>query len=54
VTYYLVGLVGYLAKALKGFDGRVDPELVQGVSIPFIAGLMFYGLRKARRGLAHD
>lgn len=54
VTYYIVGLVGYAAKAFKAAGGRVDPDLAMGLSIPVIAGLMAWGLRKMRRAVAHD
>ncbi len=54
VTYYIVGLVGYAAKALKAAGGHVDPDLVMGLSIPVIAALMALGLRKVRRAVAHE
>lgn len=54
VTYYIVGLVGYAAKAFKAAGGHVDPDLVMGISIPIIAGLMALGLRKVRRAVAHE
>ena len=53
VTYYIVGLVGYLAKGWKAAGGRVDPDIAMGVSIPVIAALMYWGLRKTR-ALVHQ
>ena len=54
VTYYIVGLVGYLAKGAKAASIPVDPDVAMGVSIPIVAGLMALGLRKTRRLLDHD
>jgi len=54
VTYYIVGLVGYAAKAAKASGARLDPDLAMGLSIPVIAALMAFGLRKVRRAVAHE
>jgi uncharacterized membrane-anchored protein len=52
VTYYLVGLVGYAAKALKS-NGLLplDIDLVTGASIPLIAVLAALGIRRIRRSV---
>jgi uncharacterized membrane-anchored protein len=49
VTYYVVGLVGYGAKALKAAGVRIDPDLAMGISIPVVAILVALGVRKIRR-----
>jgi len=54
VTYYIVGLVGYAAKAFKAAGGHIDPELTMGLSIPFVAGLIALGLRKMHQAVAHE
>ena len=54
VTYYVVGLVGYAAKGFKAAGGHIDPDLIMGLSIPVIAALMAFGLRKVRRAIAHE
>ena len=54
VTYYIVGLVGYLAKGARAANAPVDPDIAMGISIPIVAGLMALGLRKTRRLLDHD
>jgi uncharacterized membrane-anchored protein len=51
ITYYVVGLVGYAAKAYKAAGGRVEPDLVMGIAIPIVAGLMALALRRVRRRL---
>jgi len=54
ITYYLVGLVGYAAKALKAAGLAVDPELAMGVSIPLVALLAALGIRHVRRRVTRD
>ncbi len=53
ITYYVVGLVGYAAKALKA-SGRhgVDPDVAVGIAIPIVALLAALGLRYVRRSIA--
>lgn len=52
VTYYVVGLVGYVAKGVKAGGGRLDPDLATGIAIPVVAVLVALGLRRARTLLA--
>lgn len=52
VTYYIVGLVGYLAKGLYGVGLRVDAGLVTAISIPVVAGLVALAVRRVRRSVA--
>jgi uncharacterized membrane-anchored protein len=52
IVYYVAGLIGYLAKAAHGAGLHVDVDLVVGVSIPLVAALMFWSLKKMRRKLA--
>ncbi len=52
ITYYLVSLVGYLAKATADLGLSVPYDLVTGLSIPFVAALVWYGVRRAKRLLA--
>jgi uncharacterized membrane-anchored protein len=49
ITYYVVGLVGYGAKALRAAGVAVDPDLVMGVAIPIVAILAALGARYVRR-----
>lgn len=49
ITYYLVGLVGYAAKALKSAGVALDVDLVIGVSIPIVAVIAALGIRYVRR-----
>jgi uncharacterized membrane-anchored protein len=54
ITYYLVGLVGYAAKALKSAGYAVDPEIVMGVSIPLVALLAALGIGYVRRTVTKE
>ncbi|ADE14946.1 conserved hypothetical protein [Nitrosococcus halophilus Nc 4] len=49
ITYYVVGLVGYLAKAAKAAHLPINPDLAIGISIPVVALLVALGVRKIRR-----
>ena len=49
ITYYVVGLVAYAAKALEAGGLRVHTELSTGVAIPVVAGFVWYGVRRIRR-----
>lgn len=48
ITYYVVGLVGYGAKALKAAGVNVNSDLVTGLSIPVVAIAVALGVRHIR------
>jgi uncharacterized membrane-anchored protein len=54
IVYYVAGLVGYGAKALKATGVHVEPDLVVGLSIPIVAVLVVLALRRAHRGVARS
>ncbi len=49
IVYYVAGVVGYLAKALKAGGLHVEPDLVVGIVIPIVAVLVMVEVRRARR-----
>lgn len=49
ITYYVVGLVGYLAKGLKALHLPVDPEAAAAVAVPVVAIGAWLALRHVRR-----
>ena len=49
IVYYVVGLVGYSAKALKSAGWSIDPEIIAGVAIPVVTGVVILALRSAHR-----
>jgi uncharacterized membrane-anchored protein len=54
ITYYVIGIVGYFAKALKAAGMRVDPDVAVGAAIPLVVGLVAWALRRARRHIEGD
>lgn len=51
ITYYAAGLVSYVAKGLQESGLAIDPTLVTAVSVPLVAGLVWFGVRRVRRGV---
>jgi uncharacterized membrane-anchored protein len=49
IVYYVAGVVGYLAKALKAGGLHVEPDLVVGIVIPIVAVLVLVEVRRARK-----
>jgi uncharacterized membrane-anchored protein len=52
ITYYAVGLVGYVGKALKSAGAPVDPDLLAGAALPLVAAAVLLAVRRARRHLS--
>lgn len=52
VSYYVVGLIGYLAKGTHVLGDAIVPELVTAASVPFAIFVVWWLVRKTRR--AHD
>ncbi|MGL4573703.1 MAG: DUF3422 family protein [Burkholderiaceae bacterium] len=51
ILYYLVGLIGYAAKAANAAGLAVKPDVVTGISIPIIAVLLIIAVRRTRKRL---
>ncbi len=49
ITYYVAGLIGYLAKAGSATGLPLNPDLVVGISIPCVAILTALAIRQMRR-----
>jgi uncharacterized membrane-anchored protein len=54
ICYYVAGLVGYGAKALKAGGLPLDADLLVGLSIPVVAIGVVAAVRRARRRVAAD
>jgi uncharacterized membrane-anchored protein len=48
ISYYVVGLVGYATKGLKGLGLHVNPDLVMGVAVPFAVVAVWWTLRRVK------
>jgi uncharacterized membrane-anchored protein len=49
VSYYVVGLVGYVAKGASIFGHAFAPEIVAAASVPVAILLVWWGVRRVRR-----
>lgn len=49
VSYYVVGLIGYAAKAAKAAGAAVNTDIVTGVAIPIVVVIAALGIRHIRR-----
>ena len=54
IVYYMAGLVGYGAKALKAAGLPLSPDLVTGAAIPLLGALAWWTLRRVHARIAHD
>ena len=53
VTYYGVGLIGYLAASLPLADYGVDKKIVQALFVPIIAYVVWRQVKLVRKVLGH-
>ncbi len=51
ISYYAVGLIGYLIKGVKGAGVHLDSDMATAISVPFVVVAVWYLLRRAKRGL---
>ena len=54
IVYYLAGLVGYGAKALKAAGVAISPDLVTGAAVPVLALGAWLVLQRVHRRIAAD
>ncbi len=54
VTYYIVGLISYLAEGLEGFPFLPSAGVITAISIPVVALLVALGVRRIRRAVEHQ
>ena len=53
ISYYLLGLLGYLAKGMKAIGLHLDTDLVGMIGLPVVAGLVMLGVRRVRNAIGH-
>lgn len=51
ITYYIVGLVGYFAKALNSAGLDINPDLLTGLSVPVVLFVVAFGITRVRTWL---
>ena len=54
ITYYVVGLIAYAAKAAHGVGLTLDPDLAAGLAVIPAALAVWWGVRRIRRGLRRE
>jgi len=52
MTYYMVGLTGYMVKAAKAAGLHINADLVTGLAVPVIMTLVFFGMRRFHKAIA--
>ena len=54
ITYYLTGLLGYLAKGAVVFGWPLSPELTMAAAVPVVVLLVWWLLKRAQRAIKGD
>jgi uncharacterized membrane-anchored protein len=54
ISYYAVGLLGYLLKSGKSLGLNVEPDVLTGLAAPVILALVWFSVRSVRRRLKRD
>jgi uncharacterized membrane-anchored protein len=54
VSYYSVGLLSYIAKALKALGLPLNPDITTGAMIPVVGWVVWQGLRRLHRHAARQ
>ncbi|NQV48768.1 MAG: DUF3422 domain-containing protein [Rhodospirillaceae bacterium] len=52
ISYYLLGMVNYAAKSVKAAGLPINSDMVTGLSLPIVIGVIWFGIRRLRRALA--
>ncbi|WP_345065801.1 DUF3422 domain-containing protein [Acidovorax lacteus] len=53
ITYYIVGLVSYLAKGAQGLGWPLSPETTAAIAIPVVAAGVWWSLRRLHQRMFH-
>jgi len=54
ITYYAVGLLGYLFKALKDTSLPINDRLATGIAVPVVLGAIWISMRHIKKALHRD
>ena len=53
ISYYLLGLIGYLAKGLKSAGLPVNADMAGLIGLPVVAAAVWLGVRRLRKAITH-
>jgi uncharacterized membrane-anchored protein len=54
ITYYAVGLLGYLFKAMKGAGVPVNEAVASGASVPVVLAIIWFSMHRIKKALHRD
>jgi uncharacterized membrane-anchored protein len=54
ITYYVVGLIGYAAKALSDTRLPIRDDVVMGIAVPLVAAAVYTATRRVRRRMQRE
>jgi uncharacterized membrane-anchored protein len=54
ISYYALGLLGYMFRAVSVWNPRFAPELATGIAAPFVFVLVWLTLRRMRTKMLVD
>lgn len=54
ISYYLIGIVNYVAKGLQSLYPFIKSEMVTGISVPFVLALTAYSVWRMRKHISED
>ena len=53
ITYYAASLIGKIAEALHIIGWKINPELIEGISIPFILIIIAMSIKRIHKIIAN-
>ncbi len=51
ISYYLTGLIAYMAKGIKAMGYGVNPDIAAGAAFPIVLVAVWFGIRRLRRAI---
>jgi len=51
ISYYLLGLISYLVKGMKGMGLALNTDIVVTAALPIVLGTVWFGVRRIRRAI---
>ena len=54
ISYYLTGLILYMAKGIKAFGIPINADIAAGVSFPIVLIAVWFGVKRLRHAITKD